>query len=72
MAAGQVHVTVDTGISLSSQWLRGDSRCIEAMSLDGQWQDITDRCPSRSIPTELVKEWSARNERTLVTFRITP
>jgi hypothetical protein len=51
--------------------LHGSARCIEAMSLDRQWLDITDRCESSSIPTPLVKEWADRNQRTFVEFRIT-
>ena len=72
MPNGQVQATTNTGISLSMQWLQGNARGVEALSLDGQWQDVTDRCGWDSIPTNLVKEWSERNQRTLVSFRITP
>jgi hypothetical protein len=53
------------------KWLHGNARCIEALNLDGRWQEVTDRCGWGSIPTNLVKEWSDRNQRALVTFRIT-
>jgi hypothetical protein len=72
MLNGQVQVTIDTGISLSGTWLREDARCVEVMSLDHQWQDVTGHCHVGSIPTQLVKEWSERNQRALVHFRITP
>ena len=63
-------LTTNTGVSLTSQWLNGDVRCIEALSLDNQWLDVTDQCESGSIPNRLVREWSDRNQRTLVDFRI--
>ena len=68
---GQVRLTTNTGVSLAKQWLNGDARCIEIMSLDYQWLDVTDRCQATFIPTELVKEWVDRNQRSLVEFRVT-
>jgi hypothetical protein len=65
-----IYVTTDTGVSFSDQWLRGNVRCIEALSLDHQWVDVTNRCLNASIPQEVVHEWSNRNQRTLVDFRI--
>ena len=67
---GQVRLTTNTGISLTNEWLHGDTRCIETLSVGNQWLDVTDRCQAGSIPTQLVKEWSDRNQRTLVDFRI--
>jgi len=66
-----IHLTTDTGISLANEWLSGAARCVEAKTLNNEWQDVTDRCPSNSIPTQLVQEWSDCNQRTLVDFRIT-
>jgi hypothetical protein len=63
-------ITTNTGLSLTNQWLNGRVRCIEAFALDNQWLDVTARCQSGSIPTQLVQEWSDRNQRTLVDFRI--
>ena len=71
MPDGEVRLTTNTGVSLTKQWLNGNARCIQARSLDHQWQDVTDRCPSGSIPTQLVKEWADCNQRTLIEFRIT-
>ena len=71
MSDESVQVTTDTGISLSTQWLHGEAHRIEALTLDHQWVDITDQCPIGSIPTQVVKEWSERNQRTLVTFQMT-
>ena len=71
MSDESIQGTTDTGISLSTQWLHGEAHRIEALTLDHQWVDITDQCPIGSIPTQVVKEWSERNQRTLVTFRMT-
>lgn len=65
-----VQVTTDTGVSLSTEWLGGEPRCIEVLTLDRQWLDVTGRCESGSIPTQLVREWSDRNQRSLITFRM--
>jgi len=67
---GAARVTTNTGISLTDQWLGGKIRCIEAGTLNHQWMDVTDQCQSGSIPLRLVQEWSDRNQRTLVDFRI--
>ena len=71
ISAGQAHLTTSTGISFTTHRLQGDARCIEILSVDKQWLDVTDQCQADSIPTQLVKEWSDRNQRTLVDFRIT-
>ncbi len=65
-----IRVTTNTGFLLTDQWLGGNARCVEALTLDNQWQDVTAHCHSGSIPPQLVQEWSDRNQRTLVDFRI--
>jgi len=65
-----LHVTTNTGLSLTEQWLPGPARCIEVHTLDQRWQDVTAQCNGSSIPLPLVQEWSERNQRTLVHFRI--
>jgi hypothetical protein len=65
-----IRVTTNAGLSLADQWLGGQARCIEAKTLDHQWIDVTAQCQSGSLPTQLVREWSDRNQRTLVDFRI--
>jgi len=65
-----VRVTTNAGISLTNEWLRGQVRCIEAQTLDHQWVDVTALCQNGSIPLQVVQEWSKRNQRTLVDFRI--
>jgi hypothetical protein len=65
-----IRVTTDTGFSFNEDWLGGQARCIEALTLDNQWLEVTDQSQSGSIPPHLVQEWSNRNERTLVDFRI--
>jgi len=67
---GTLHARTNTGLSLTDQWLGGLARCIEAKTLDERWQDLTAQCQGSSIPLRLVQEWSERNQRTLVDFRI--
>jgi hypothetical protein len=67
---GTARVTTDTGFSLTDQWLRGPVRRIEAQTLNNQWLDVTANCQSGAVPLPLVQEWSDRNQRTLVEFRI--
>jgi hypothetical protein len=69
-ANGNVHIVTNTGFSISDQWLGGYARRVETLTLDNQWRDVTVHCQSNSIPLPLVKEWSGRNQRTLVDFRI--
>jgi hypothetical protein len=65
-----IRLTTNTGLSFADQWLNGQARFIEALTLNNQWLDVTAHCQSSSIPTQLVQEWSDRNQRTLVDFRI--
>ena len=67
---GSIRVTTNTGISLTDQWLRGPYRRIEVQTLDDQWVDVTMLCENGVIPPRLVQEWSDRNQRTLIDFRI--
>jgi hypothetical protein len=67
----EVRLTTNTGVSFEPEWLNGKARCIEVMSLDHKWLDVTDGCEPSSIPTPLVKQWAERNQRTLAEFRIT-
>jgi hypothetical protein len=67
---GAIHMITNAGFSLTEQWVKQKIRCLEVMTLNHQWVDITARCEHNSIPQELVQEWSDRNQRTLVDFRI--
>jgi hypothetical protein len=67
---GTIQVMTNTGISLLDHWLDGQARYIEALTLDNQWLDITTQCQGSSIPHHVVQEWSERNQRTLVDFRV--
>lgn len=69
---GAVHVTTNTGVSFTDQWLRAPVHCVEARTLEQQWIDVTAQCQNDSIPPEVVREWSHRNQRMLVEFRINP
>jgi hypothetical protein len=65
-----INMTTNTGISLNDQWISESTRCIEAQTLDHHWVDITNQCQGSSIPNKVVQEWTERNQRTLVDFRI--
>jgi len=65
-----IRVTTDAGFSLHEEWLGGRARCIETLTLDHLWRDVTDQCQSGSVAPQLVQEWSDRNQRKLVDFRI--
>jgi hypothetical protein len=67
---GTMNMRTNTGLSLTDQWLGGPARGIEVKTLDESWQDVTAQCQGSSIPLGLVQEWSERNQRTLVDFRI--
>jgi hypothetical protein len=67
---GTIRVTTNSGFSLSDPWLNEPARRIEGLTLDKQWQDVTAQCRQDSVPAQLVQEWSERNQRTLVDFRI--
>lgn len=67
-ANGAASVITDTGVSLSTEWLGGAIRRAEVKILDGGWADVSEQCGANSIPTELVRHWSQRNERQLVEF----
>jgi hypothetical protein len=69
-ANGTIHVTTDAGISLTEPWLHEKIRCVEAMTLDHQWVDVSEHCLEGVIPHGLVQAWSDHNQRTLVEFRI--
>ncbi|HEX5807642.1 MAG TPA: DUF2264 domain-containing protein [Anaerolineales bacterium] len=71
-SADTVHVTTSTGISLTDRWLGGEPRCVEVLGTNHQWVDVTAACQEGSIPQQVVQEWSDRNQRTLVDFRINP
>ncbi|MEK6573505.1 MAG: hypothetical protein AABZ58_04235, partial [Chloroflexota bacterium] len=63
-------LTTDVGLSLSADWLGGTARRVEAMTLDGNWSDVTQHCEGNVIPAALVQAWSQRNDRTLIEFRV--
>jgi hypothetical protein len=69
-ADGAIHVATNVGISLTDNWSRGQDHKVEAQTLDHCWVDVTALCQKGSIPLEVVQEWSDRNQRTLVDFRI--
>jgi hypothetical protein len=67
---GTVLVTTNTGVELTDHWLQGQARCIEVQSPGNQWVDVSARCPNGVISLQVVQEWSDRNQRTFVEFRI--
>jgi hypothetical protein len=66
-----IHLTTNTGVAFHDSWLPQGAHCIEAQTSDHQWVDVTDRCENNSIPSQVIEEWSERNQRTLIDFRIT-
>ncbi|HKY54222.1 MAG TPA: DUF2264 domain-containing protein, partial [Anaerolineales bacterium] len=70
ISESSIRVSTNTGISMNEQWLSGQAQRIEALTLDNQWLDVTAQCQGLSIPLQVVNEWSERNQRTLVDFRI--
>jgi hypothetical protein len=69
-SGGEFRLRTNTGVSLNERWLHGQSRGIEVHTLDRQWVDVTARCENRSIPLDVVREWSDRNQRSFAEFRI--
>src|SRR5687768_2081012 len=67
---GEIRVATNTGISLTESWLAGPASRIEARALDNQWRDVTARCEGNCIPPEVVREYSERNQRVMVDFKI--
>ena len=65
-----INVTTNTGLSFTDQWMGEPVQCIEAQTLEQGWIDVTAQCQGSSIPLQVVQEWSERNQRTLVDFRI--
>ena len=65
-----IRVTTNTGLTIADQWLGGNAQCIETRTSDNQWLDVTSQCQNNSIPTQVVQEYSERNQRTLVDFRM--
>jgi len=69
-AGGAVYITTDVGVALAPAWLGGAVRRIEALTLAGDWADVTQPETAPQVTAGLVSEWSQRNQRTFVTFRI--
>ncbi len=69
-AEGGLRVTTAAGVTLSTEWIGGAARRIEALALSGDWVDVTRACGAGVIPGGVVREWALRNERTLVDFRV--
>jgi hypothetical protein len=69
-ADGSVHLTTNVAASPVTGWLGGPIRRVEVLALNGEWKDVTQHCEGNAIPAKLVREWSGRNERTLVEFRV--
>ncbi|MFL5805723.1 MAG: DUF2264 domain-containing protein [Roseiflexaceae bacterium] len=66
---GAVHITTDVGVALAPAWLGGAPGRIEALTLAGEWAEVS-QPDATGITSELVAQWSRRNQRKLVTFRI--
>jgi hypothetical protein len=69
-AESVVRVLTDAGIALADDWVGGAARRAQVTALDGTQIDVSEQCGVNTIPAELVREWSRRNERTLVEFHL--
>ena len=64
-------IITSTGLRVNEKWFGGVASKVEARTLDDSWVDVTNACEKNQLPAALVREWSKRNERTLVEFRVT-
>jgi hypothetical protein len=69
-ANGAARVTVNTGVAITPDWLGGEPARVDVLALSGEWIEVSDQCAGNSIPASVVSEWSQRNGRTLVEFRV--
>jgi hypothetical protein len=65
-----IRLTTNTSLSLNESWIGESIPIIEVLTLDNQWLDVSAQCTHSSIPRQVIQEWSERNQRTLVEFRI--
>lgn len=61
----------NAGIAVNAEWTNGTATQVHVRALGGEWVDVTERCRGNAVPHPLVREWSKRNERALVEFRLT-
>jgi hypothetical protein len=69
--SNMVTLSTSAGATLNTDWLGGAAKQVEVKTLDGDWVDVMAHCSVNAIPAKLVREWSDRNDRTLVEFRLT-
>ncbi len=69
-AEGVIYIITNVGASLEADWLGGTIRQVEVLSLAGEWVDVSGQCIGNSVLAARVREWSDRNDRTLVEFRL--
>ena len=65
---GGCRVTTGAGFSLAESWLGGPVGAAAVQGLDGAWHDVSQQCAGGQVPEALVREWSRRNQRSLVEF----
>ncbi len=71
-ADGAVTGTTDVGLTLAEAWAGGALRSVALRAPDGDWCDVSARCRPNGLPGDVVREWSARHQRSLVEFRMAP
>jgi hypothetical protein len=67
---GSVRLLTDTGARLDGGWVGADPWQLAVRSLDGNWVTVDAQCTG-GVPADRVREWQARNERTMIEFRMT-
>jgi hypothetical protein len=63
-------VTTNEGLSVAADWLGGNARQIEVLTLDNKWKDVSHEYQGNTIPPEVVRYWSQTQERMLIQFRL--
>ena len=66
----EIRVTTNTGVSIHEAWLARGAQSICVLTSANEWQDVTASCQERAIPRDVVREWTERNQRTLIEFQI--
>jgi hypothetical protein len=64
-----VRLTTDTGVRLDPAWLGAGPWRAWARDLNGSWVPVADDA-GLVLSTALVRAWQARNERTMIDFRL--
>ncbi len=68
----QIDLITDAGLALAPAVLDTMPCRIQVQTTGGELIDVTGECRQAAIPDAVVQNWSGRNERSLIHFRMTP